>query len=216
MAWNRGRLLAYSVVSPGFVRRGDPQLYPVLDTYLRLRNEVLERHDRRFGTKRKTFYNAPVRARSRGLVPRGVVEEIVGMALECGVRSPDLNFLTRLMTLQVMRVKSVEDTGQDAPVMDLEVDGDHEYQTGALLTHNSADVVTASYLDKEYAEKNRALITNLKSRDNAPFNPFFVRIEWSCRRMMTCLENPQEDSSTRISAETKANLSADLDSLLKH
>lgn len=78
----------------------------------------------------------------------------------------------------------------------------------------SADVITASYLDKEYGEKNRALITNLKSRDNAPFDPFFVRIEWGCRRMMTCLDNPNDSVSSRVAPDQKEAISKAIDQII--
>lgn len=61
----------------------------------------------------------------------------------------------------------------------------------------SADVVTASYLDKEYADRGRALFTCLKSRDNEPFNPFLAQIHWPCRRLGTCIESPKIDYSTQ-------------------
>lgn len=54
----------------------------------------------------------------------------------------------------------------------------------------SADVVTATYLDKDYADRERALLTCLKARDNAPFDPALVEIEWPSRRVWNCLENP--------------------------
>lgn len=62
----------------------------------------------------------------------------------------------------------------------------------------SADVVTATYLDKEYASRNRALLTCLKSRDNAPFDPCLLEIKWPCRRLRTCLESPLIDTSTQV------------------
>lgn len=61
----------------------------------------------------------------------------------------------------------------------------------------SADVVTASYLDKELADRGRALFTNLKSRDNAPFDPCLTEVVWPCRRIGTCLESPQVDHGTQ-------------------
>lgn len=53
----------------------------------------------------------------------------------------------------------------------------------------SSDIVTASYLNKEMRESARVLIQCLKSRDDAEFKPFYSRIEWPCRRMLTCLDD---------------------------
>ena len=49
----------------------------------------------------------------------------------------------------------------------------------------SSDVVTATWLDDELAKQNQALFQCLKSRDQAPFDPFKVGIYWPCRRMKT-------------------------------
>lgn len=49
----------------------------------------------------------------------------------------------------------------------------------------SSDVVTASWLDEERADNNRALWQCLKSRDTRPFKDLEIRIEWPCRRMLT-------------------------------
>lgn len=65
----------------------------------------------------------------------------------------------------------------------------------------SADVVTASYLDKEYADRSRALFTCLKARDNAPFDPCLVRVDWPSRRLGTCLDSPQHDHSDQVPPE---------------
>jgi hypothetical protein len=52
----------------------------------------------------------------------------------------------------------------------------------------SSDVVTASWVDEEYAARNRALFQCLKSRDSRPFQAFEARIEWPCRRLWNCSE----------------------------
>lgn len=74
----------------------------------------------------------------------------------------------------------------------------------------SADVVTASYLDKELANRGRALFTNLKSRDNAPFDPCVTEVVWPCRRIGTCTESPQADYATQASTK---NINDSLDAL---
>ena len=49
----------------------------------------------------------------------------------------------------------------------------------------SADVVTASWVDEALRNLNRAIFQWLKSRDSAPFNRVPVRVEFSCRRLIT-------------------------------
>lgn len=85
----------------------------------------------------------------------------------------------------------------------------------ASEAERSADVVTTSYLDKEYAERNRALFTCLKSRDNAPFNPFLAQIDWPCRRIGTCSDNPLDDVSTRVDPEQGAEIASALDEMIR-
>lgn len=80
----------------------------------------------------------------------------------------------------------------------------------ASEAERSADVVTASYLDSDYAARNRALFTCLKSRDNQPFAPFLSQIDWPCRRIGTCLESPQADYATQA---TPKNIIDSLDAL---
>ena len=83
----------------------------------------------------------------------------------------------------------------DEEVIDLEVEGDHEYQTGPVLSHNSSDIVTASWVDDELIKANRVQFQCLKSRDNAKFEMFLARVEWPCRRLVTCTDltlSPQD------------------------
>ena len=54
----------------------------------------------------------------------------------------------------------------------------------------SSDIVTASYIDDNLRSQNRVLIQSLKTRDRAPFQNFFSRVEWSCRRILTSDEVP--------------------------
>lgn len=58
----------------------------------------------------------------------------------------------------------------------------------ASEAERSADVVTATYLDQSYAERGRALLSCLKARDNAPFEPCLMRVEWPCRRLLGCMD----------------------------
>lgn len=54
----------------------------------------------------------------------------------------------------------------------------------------SADIVTATYVDKELVKQNRVELQNLKSRDQAPFETFLARVEWPCRRILPCYDVP--------------------------
>jgi len=73
----------------------------------------------------------------------------------------------------------------------LGVEGDHEYQTGPLLSHNcerSADVVTASWVDEDLMKANRVQFQCLKSRDQKSFERFLAWVEWPCRRILICTD----------------------------
>lgn len=79
------------------------------------------------------------------------------------------------------------------------------YNTGPYnLTHlsyaneaeRSSDIVTATYVDDNLRGQNRVLFQCLKSRDQAPFQNFFGRVEWSCRRILTSHEVPMVNPST--------------------
>ena len=50
----------------------------------------------------------------------------------------------------------------------------------------SSDIVTTSFVNNQLKNANRVRFQCLKSRDDAPFEPFFARVEWSCRRLLTC------------------------------
>lgn len=54
----------------------------------------------------------------------------------------------------------------------------------------SSDIVTTSYVDSQLRSSNRVLFQCLKSRDQAPFQNFFSRVEWPTRRILTSHEVP--------------------------
>jgi hypothetical protein len=54
----------------------------------------------------------------------------------------------------------------------------------------SSDIVTASYVDNDLRAQNKVLFQCLKSRDQAPFQNHFARVEWHCRRILTSQEVP--------------------------
>jgi len=49
----------------------------------------------------------------------------------------------------------------------------------------SADIVTSTFVSEEMQKVNRVKFQCLKSRDNAPFEPFMSRVEYTCRRILT-------------------------------
>lgn len=70
---------------------------------------------------------------------------------------------------------------------------------GYNLTHlsyaneaeRSSDIVTTSWVDEEMRAQNRVFFQCLKSRDQKPFDPFTARVEWPCRRILTCYDLPR-------------------------
>ena len=168
---------------------GDKQVFPVPETFLRVYRQVHppDTPQVRFAG---SFYNNPRKVQQTRLVPRGALGRLVQAAFEDGIDNEDTRFLASLLDLQAVTVAEVRNTGRDAPVWDLEVEGDHEYQTGPVLSHNSADVVTASWMDQDLAKANRVQFQCLKSRDQKPFEMLWSRVEWPGRRILTCWDTP--------------------------
>lgn len=132
------------------------------------------------------FCNLPEQTVRRGYVPLGSALALVRAARERGVPLPE-EFL-ELDTVRLVRVESVTEELEPQPVYDLEVGGDHEYQTGPVFSHNcerSSDIVTAGYIDKDLRAQNRLLFQCLKTRDMKGFENFFARVDWKTRRLLT-------------------------------
>ena len=49
----------------------------------------------------------------------------------------------------------------------------------------SADYITTTYLDDDHRRNGTTFITNLKNRENALFEPFSARVDFTCRRIST-------------------------------
>lgn len=187
-------------------RRGDSQVYPVSETALRVYRKVHPKGASQTLYPR-SFYNLPSRVQRTGTVPREMLVRLVEAASQCQVDDQDIRFLRLLLSLHVMQVVSVEDTGRDELVMDLEVEGDHEYLTGPLLSHNSGDIVTASWIDNDLKKQARVQFDCLKSRDQAGFNSFIARVEWHCRRLLSCFDvamSPEENAQMGAEVDTAA------------
>lgn len=56
----------------------------------------------------------------------------------------------------------------------------------------SSDIITATWCEGVMKEEGYVLFQNLKTRDLEPFRPFLARIEWPCKRLITCYENHAE------------------------
>lgn len=132
----------------------------------------------------------------RVVVPIGPIKELI-RTLD-GVDDPEVHQLANLIkTYKVQRVKEVVPAGVEE-VFDLEVNGDHEFMSGMLLSHNcerSADIVTATYLNTEHRKNGTTVFSNLKNRDNPLFDPFIASVDFSCRRMTN--QDPFAGSSNR-------------------
>jgi hypothetical protein len=109
-----------------------------------------------------------------------------------GVSDARMHFFKNMLdTWHVLRVVSCAPTGREERVYDIEVDGDHEYQTGPLLSHNcerSSDIVTAGWVDEELRSKNLLRLQCLKARDDAPFEDFYAGVVFDCRRIHTAYD----------------------------
>ena len=72
----------------------------------------------------------------------------------------------------------------------------------------SSDIVTATWVDDDLRAQGMCQFQCLKSRDQAPFEPFWARIEWPCRRMLSSTQIP-----TNMTKEKKRQLGANIDNL---
>ena len=64
---------------------------------------------------------------------------------------------------------------------------DGVYKLNALTYANacekSADIITASYLNNDLRRQGLSKFTNMKNRDNPPFDPFEVNIDWPAKKL---------------------------------
>lgn len=173
--------------------------YPVATTFLALCKD----HPVRV-TASKPFSafhcNNKGKAKKRGLVSRGAIQYYLDYLASENISDPRADLLQEILDLHVVKVASVAPTGRDEQVYDIEVGGDHEYASGPLFSHNcerSSDIVTATYIDEVLSKEGRVLMQCLKSRDQKPFDPFFMSILWPCRRLRT-LKDPTMTEVSRV------------------
>jgi len=183
----KARRLAASVKQPP-QRKTTDQSYPVPDLYLSLYDAYTPYRLITEGRLPKSHYNAMRKVRETGVVCRQAAQSMLAFLDDEGIVDPRAEALRHLLALQVCRVESIERTDRVEEVYDLEVSGDHEFQTGPFLSHNcerSSDIVTSSWVDDELRRLNRAIFQCLKSRDQKPFDRIPVRVEFPCRRLLT-------------------------------
>lgn len=86
---------------------------------------------------------------------------------------------------RILKVKEINEAKEkDRPVLFNETDLSY-----ANEAEKSADIITATWIDDDLKAKNRVQFQNLKSRDQAKFDPFMARVEWPCRRIFTVLDD---------------------------
>lgn len=82
-----------------------------------------------------------------------------------------------------------------------EKSGTARYELTALSYANeaerSADIVTSSWIDDDLIAANRVQFQCLKSRDQKPFEMFLARVEWPCRRVLTCFDMPMTSNQNQ-------------------
>lgn len=184
-------------------RKATDQKYPVADIFITLSADLFPGRKVKRNMIRRSHFNAVLKAKKTKFVARGAIQYLIERADEMGVLDDRVEFLRDLLRLQLTQVSTVTNTGRIEPVYDIEVGGDHEYQTGGFLSHNcerSSDVVTATWIDHKLSADGEILIQCLKARDVQPFKPFKASIFWPCRRFRT-LEDPTLEDLNQASVE---------------
>lgn len=68
----------------------------------------------------------------------------------------------------------------------------------------SADIVTTTWIDDDLKKKNRVQYQCLKSRDQAGFDPFLTRVEWPCRKLLTCFDPVESGDGSVDTSQVQA------------
>ena len=93
--------------------------------------------------------------------------------------------------------------------------GTARYELTALSYANeaerSADIVTSSWIDEDLIATNRVQFQCLKSRDQKPFEMFLARVEWPCRRVLTCFDMPMTSTQNQDVGDEVDKLAGVLD-----
>ena len=62
----------------------------------------------------------------------------------------------------------------------------------------SSDIVTASWVDDDLRAQGMVQFQCLKSRDQAPFETFWARVEWPCRRILSSVKIPSHFTKAKL------------------
>lgn len=133
----------------------------------------------------KSQLNAIRKASRSGVVSHGM---IVQLLQNLDISDSRLDILREALCRRITKITKIEKDVRTEPVFDIEVTGDHEFQSGAFLSHNcerSADIVTTSWAHDDVKELGRAIFQCLKARDHQPFDRCPVRVEFNHRRLLT-------------------------------
>ncbi|MEL7338855.1 MAG: LAGLIDADG family homing endonuclease, partial [Bacteroidota bacterium] len=190
-------------------RKSDKRTYPIPETYMKAFCQVHPKRAVRPVSMRTAFFRSPETVEQTQMVRHTDIVDLLELAGVRGVESAELGFLQKVISLRFSTLASVELTGKTEQVWDIEVEGDHEYQTNGLLSHNcerSSDVVTSTYVDDDLRKASMAQFQCLKTRDNAPFDVFRSQVEWSCRRMKTFYEVDQIDGDLDLTGDDMEDL----------
>jgi replicative DNA helicase len=173
-------------------RKMSDQGYPYPQMFADMVRDLLPHSMAAGGHVSRSIYNKlPVFLR-RGFIAEDTLRYVLDILSGMGVSDARMHFFKNMLdTWHVLRVVSCAPTGREERVYDIEVDGDHEYQTGPLLSHNcerSSDIVTAGWVDEELRSKNLLRLQCLKARDDAPFEDFYAGVVFDCRRIHTAYD----------------------------
>lgn len=179
----------------------DKRMYPVGHTFAAVASDHTPYAMITSGRLKKAHQNAVRKAKVDGVVSHGAISTVLRVMEEDGAMDARADILREVLSRRITRVIKVEADVREEQVYDLEVDGDHEFQTGPFLSHNcerSADVVTAAWLDDDLRKLDRVIFQCLKSRDQKPFDRVPVRVEFPSRRLMTNDDLSIEEIDERV------------------
>lgn len=184
--WKQQRLTDFVGTPP--TTKQTNQVYPIPQIYLGLWEDYVPYHKITEGKINRSSYNAMRKVQQTGLVPYQALQTLISFLESEEIQDSRIEFIKHLLSLQVCQIQDVTPTGKQEPVYDLEVTGDHEFQTGSFLSHNcerSADIVTATWIDDTLRSMDKAIFQCLKSRDQAPFDRVPVTVRFPYRRLIT-------------------------------
>lgn len=184
----------------------DKRVYPVGRIFAALASDYTPYSMITSGRIRRSYNNAVRKAKTDGMVSHGAVQILLQVLAEDGLDDLRADLLREVVFRRVTKVSKIEADVRHERVYDLEVGGDHEFQTGPFLSHNcerSADVITAGWLDDNLRKAKVLFLQCLKSRDQAPFDDFYATFMDDCRRLITC-DTSVQDMTAQWAAEAEA------------